>query len=130
MIGAPTSYGAFVDAYLAGDLRDDAATSSAVVCLAAPGTPVVYVSPAFEAHTGYPFREVVGRSLSILQGPGTETEAVGLFRRLIDARASGTIRITNYRRDGTAFLHRCELRPIATRDGEVTHFIAIQRPCA
>ena len=101
---------------------------SAVVCLAAPGVPVVYVSSAFEAHTGYRPDEAIGRGLSFLQGPDTEPEAVSEFRRLIAEGAPGKIRITNYRKNGTRFVHECELRPVRDTDKKVTHFIAIQRP--
>ncbi|MEO0918206.1 MAG: PAS domain-containing protein [Pseudomonadota bacterium] len=111
--------GAEIDA-----LRDH----SAVVCLATPGVPVVYVSSSFEAHTGYTPEEAIGRGLSFLQGPESEPEAVEEFRRLISNGEAGKVTITNYRKDGSRFMHECELRPVQNTEGTVTHFIAIQRP--
>lgn len=113
-------------------LLDDAtwksmAGESAVICTADGGNRVVYVSEAFERHTGYPVAEALGRNLSFLQGPDTEPEAVGEFRRLISGGHAGTVRITNYRKDGSRFLHECEFRPVRDADGRVTHFVAIQR---
>lgn len=99
-----------------------------MICSADPGNPVLYVSEEFEAHTGYSPAEAVGRNLSFLQGPDTEADAVELFRHLLRTGGAGTIRITNYRKDKSRFLHECDLRPVRDGAGKVTHFIAIQRP--
>lgn len=125
---SPNSLEAFVDAHLA-DRPSDFRTHSSVVCLAAEGVPVIFVSDAFESHTGYRPDEVIGRSLSLLQGPKTEEAAVEKFRKLISEGEAGAIRITNYRKNGEAFVHECEIRPIRDGDGKLTHFVAIQRPC-
>jgi len=110
--------------------RAEAAGHSAVICLATTGVPVIYVSEVFEAHTGYKPCEVIGKSLSILQGPMTEAQAVEDFRFLIENQVPGTVRITNYRKDKTPFVHECALRPIKDARGNVSHFIAIQTPVA
>ncbi len=118
----------FVHQRLRGTLKKDVETNSAVICLAAPGYPVVFVSEAFQSHTGYSPSEVIGKSLALLQGDETETEAVEHFRHLLRTGSAGTIRITNYRKNKTRFLHECELRPIHNAEGKLTHFAAIQRP--
>ena len=109
------------------ETRSASTDHSAVVCLATKGTPVIYVSDAFEAHTGYSAQDAIGRSLSFLQGPETEPEAVAAFRKLIATGSAGLIRITNYRKDGTVFSHECAFRPISDSEGTVTHFVAIQK---
>ncbi|MEL6585412.1 MAG: PAS domain-containing protein [Pseudomonadota bacterium] len=121
-------YTDFVDSRLEPETREAAHEHSAVICLAGPGAPVVYVSDAFKAHTGYDSAEAVGRNLSFLHGPKTEPEAVDAFRQLMEAGQPGTIRITNYRKDRSTFVHECEMRPIRDEAGAITHFIAIQRP--
>ncbi len=123
-----STFDTFVAAQDDAALPDDMSEASSVICLATAGTPVIYVSPAFEAHTGYSQSDAVGRSLSFLQGPETEPEAVARFQALIAERKAGLVRITNYRRDGTRFTHICELRPIWSSEGVVTHFVAVQRP--
>jgi PAS domain S-box-containing protein len=128
MTRCSSDFEAFLAACAPGDLPEGVETLSSVVCLATPGTPVVYVSDAFESHTGYSRAEAIGRSLSFLQGPGTEPEAVVRFQDLIARRVPGTVRITNYRRDGTPFTHLCELRPVFDSNGMATHFVAVQRP--
>jgi len=118
----------FLEEHWDSDSHDAVRSYSAVVCLATPGVPVLYVSDAFEAHTGYSPQEVIGRGLTLLQGPDTEAEAVSQFRDLIQNGEAGTVRITNYRKDGARFIHECELRPVHDDSQTVTHFIAIQRP--
>jgi PAS domain S-box-containing protein len=117
---------AAIDQTVEPDGRADAKRSSSVLCSSAPGTPVVIVSDAFEAHTGYKTSEVIGRSLSFLQGPNTEAEAVEKFRNLIANGEAGTVQITNYRADGSEFVHECDFRPVRDSQDVITHFIAIQ----
>lgn len=110
---------------------DDLASGlSAVVCSATPGNPVIFVSDAFEKHTGYAPNEVIGQNLSLLQGPQTEPSSVERFRHLIKQGKAGRIVITNYRKDGTPFEHVCDLRPIRDDNDEVALFVAIQRTIA
>lgn len=107
--------------------QDLAKQHSSVVCAALPGNPVICVSDAFEAHTGYSQQAVIGRNLSLLQGPETEPEAVARFRDLIAKEEAGVVRITNYHADGRLFVHECDFRPVRNAQDQVTHFIAIQR---
>ena len=120
------SFEGFLEAFVDPATRAEVSDRSAVICLAQPGVSVIYASDAFEAHTGYAPEEVLGKSLAILQGPATEPEAVEDFRVLIRNGRPGIVRITNYRKDGTLFVHECALRPIKDKAGKVTHFIAIQ----
>jgi PAS domain S-box-containing protein len=118
----------FVEQRLDADARESLAGQSAIICSADRGNIVLYASEAFERHTGYPLAEAIGRNLSFLQGPDTEEDAVEEFRRLIRTGTAGMVRITNYRKDGTRFVHECEFRPVHDSTGKITHFITIQRP--
>lgn len=109
------------------DITDAVSQHSAVICLATKGNPVIYVSDSFEAHTGYCAQDAVGRNLSFLQGPETEADAIQAFRNMIETATPGFVRITNYHKDGTTFIHECEMRPVLDKSGAPTHFIAIQR---
>jgi PAS domain S-box-containing protein len=106
-----------------------ALSNSAVVCHAAPGNAVIFVSPNFTKHTGYAFEDVLGRNLSMLQGPDSEPDAIERFRSLIAEGQAGTVLITNYRKDGSSFVHKVEMRPIRNAKDELTHFVAVQQPC-
>jgi PAS domain S-box-containing protein len=118
----------FVEDRLDDDARASLLGESAVICSAERGNAVLFVSEAFERHTGYSVEEAIGRNLAFLQGPDTERAAVQEFRRLIDTGSPGMIRITNYRKDGTRFVHECEFRPVRDGTGRITHFVTIQRP--
>ncbi|MEO9824547.1 MAG: PAS domain-containing protein [Paracoccaceae bacterium] len=118
---------AAIDQTIEPDAREEAKRSSSVLCSAAPGTPVVAVSDSFGAHTGYKPSEAIGRNLSFLQGPNTESEAVEKFRTLIANGEAGLVRITNYRADGSEFIHECDFRPVRDEQETITHFVTIQR---
>lgn len=117
----------FLEKAVARNLLEEAKRQSSVVCSAEAGNTVIFASDAFEAHTGYSVKEIIGKNLSILQGPKTEPESVAKFRQLITDCEAGVIRITNYHKDGSLFVHECDFRPVRDHDNKVSHFIAIQR---
>jgi PAS domain S-box-containing protein len=119
--------GEFIERAVDRDDIEDMLGHSSVVCSADPGNPVIFVSEEFQSHTGYSPSEAVGRNLSFLQGPDTEPASVAQFRDLIAKAEAGIVRITNYRADGTKFVHECDFRPVRDTEDRVTHFIAIQR---
>ncbi|MEM9973942.1 MAG: PAS domain-containing protein [Pseudomonadota bacterium] len=127
-VSAKNPFDLFVEHSVAPSEQAQFVEQSAVVCDASNGNRVLYVSSAFESHTGYRPDEAIGRNLSFLQGPETEPDAIALFRHLLKTGAPGKVRITNYRKDNTCFLHECDLRPVRAPSGEITHYIAIQRP--
>jgi PAS domain S-box-containing protein len=91
-----------------------------------PGHPIIYVNAAFEALTGYPAAEVLGRNCRFLQGRDSDPAAVDEIRTAIrDARPVETD-VLNYRKDGTPFWNRLSVSPIFDRDGALTHFVGFQ----
>lgn len=101
---------------------------SLVVCKADGDQETVFVTDAFERHTGYKLSDVRGKNLRFLQGERTDRDAVNLFKSLIQARQKGRIELVNYRKDGTPFIHRVNFRPVFSRKGCVAYFIATQEP--
>ncbi|MEQ8443672.1 MAG: PAS domain-containing protein [Alphaproteobacteria bacterium] len=93
-----------------------------------PDNPIIFVSDAFEMHTGYSRREAVGRNPRFLQGPQTNLEDTAAFRKAIAAGDTAKIDIMNYRKDGTPFVHRVHLKAIRNDAGEITNFVAVQQP--
>lgn len=90
--------------------------------------PIIYVSNEFEAQTGYPPEEVLGRNCRFLQGPGTGPRAVQAIRDAIAAQAEITIDILNYRKDGSEFWNRLRIRPLFDDYGHLLYFAGAQNP--
>jgi PAS domain S-box-containing protein len=89
--------------------------------------PVVYANPSFERITGYETSEILGRNCRILQGEGTDPETVRTVRDAIDERRPVSVELRNYRKDGTPFWNRLDIVPVWNDEGEVTHFLGLQR---
>jgi two-component system sensor kinase FixL len=91
-----------------------------------PDIPIIYVSPSFERLVGYKAEEIIGRNCRMVQGPGTDREAI---RRISIALQEGKVfqgEILNYRKDGTPFWNFLRIAPIRDGSGQVTHFVGTQ----
>ena len=89
-------------------------------------TPVRYVNDGFERLTGYPLSAVRAKNLRLLQGPETDENAVESLREAVSIWEPVTVELRNYRRDGTPFLNRVSLVPMAGSDGAVANWVGIQ----
>lgn len=89
--------------------------------------PLIYANAAFEEITGYSTAEVMGRNCRFLQGERTDPETVTRIREAIASRDSVRVEILNYRKDGTPFWNQLDIVPVDDDDGEVTHFLGLQR---
>ena len=101
--------------------------NSIIISEAAAGYPIVYVNPAFSELTGYGPHEVIGKYPSMLQGPNTDKKVI---ERLNADIARGELfhgRAINYRKDGSEFLMEWKIAPIRNENGEITHYLAIQK---
>ncbi len=88
--------------------------------------PLIFVNPAFERISGYSFSEAVGRNCRFLQGPATDKAAVAALRESIEAAKPLTVRLLNYRKDGSSFWNELSLAPLFDGDGVATHFVGVQ----
>lgn len=104
-----------------------AATNNGIVIAeaTADGWPVTYVNEAFEQLTGYRAEEVVGRSLSLLQGPETEHEPVAEMAAALRDGEECWVTLRNYRRDGSPFWNEVFLTPVEDGDGVVRRYIGV-----
>jgi two-component system cell cycle sensor histidine kinase/response regulator CckA len=90
-------------------------------------TPILSVNGAFERITGYRRQEVLGKNCRLLQGPGTDPQAVRALREAIREGRPIDQEILNYRRDGTPFWNALTVSPIHDEAGRVTHFVGVLR---
>ena len=111
-------------------LRDRAirATTQGIVITDStrPDNPVVYVSPAFEAMSGYSSAEVVGRNCRFMQGPHTDPAAVLRIRETLQTEDGCKLEILNYRKDGTTFWNELSISPVRDAEGRLTHCVGTQ----
>jgi PAS domain S-box-containing protein len=91
-----------------------------------PDNPLVYVNRAFEALTGFPAIEVIGRNCRFMQGPLTNQADVRSMKDAIARREPIDIDLLNHRRDGTPFWNRLMVAPVHDASGSLRYFVASQ----
>ncbi|MEM8655246.1 MAG: PAS domain-containing protein [Pseudomonadota bacterium] len=89
--------------------------------------PIVYVNQAFTRSTGYGRSAAIGRNCRFLQGEGTRKSDVDQLRAGIEAEASVTVDILNYRANGEPFTNRLIVAPVHDDDGRTQYFVGIQK---
>ncbi len=87
---------------------------------------ILWVNEDFCKITGYTLSEVIGKKPSILQGPGSEPEAIMRIRKGLNQRIPLKDQITNYRKNGEAYLCKLIIYPIFDNQQELTNFIAFE----
>ena len=89
-----------------------------------PMMPLIYINSAFSGITGYFLQEVMGASLSFLNGPETDSETVARVAMMLQLNEPVDAELLQYRKDGTPFW--CELRmtPLS-HEGQVVALIGV-----
>lgn len=94
---------------------------------AGPGYPIIYINPALCELTGYSSEELLGKSPSMLQGVKSDKNVLASLKTTI---AKGHVfhgKTVNYRKSGEEFIMEWKIVPIRREDGEISHYLAIQR---
>jgi len=87
---------------------------------------VLYVNAAFTRLTGYTMEEVLGRSCSLLQGPGTDRRTSEEMRLALVEQHSFKGVLLNYRKDGGSFWNEVSITPVLGPGRQLSHYIGIQ----
>ena len=90
-----------------------------------PDNPIIFVNDSFSRITGYARGDVVGQNCRLLQGPGTDPEAVARIRSAIRDGHPCLVELLNYRKDGTPFWNGLTVSPIRGTADRVTHFVGV-----
>ncbi len=88
--------------------------------------PIVACNEAFLQLTGYGHDEIVGRNCRFLRGPGTQAEQTALLREAVAERRPAMVELTNYRKDGSAFLNAVMIAPLFDERGDLAYFLGSQ----
>ena len=91
-----------------------------------PDCPIVYASDGFLKMTGYDAGEVLNKNCRFLQGEETNMDDVKLIGDAVRAGERITVRLLNYRKDGTKFWNLLTVAPVKLADGTVAKFIGVQ----
>nr|AML76342.1 putative LOV domain-containing protein [Chloromonas rosae] len=91
-----------------------------------PDCPLIYASEGFYQMTGYGPTEVLGHNCRFLQGEGTDPKEVQKIRDAMKKGDAVSVRLLNYRKDGTPFWNLLTMTPIKTPDGKVSKIVGVQ----
>mmetsp|Transcript_21837 Transcript_21837/g.47932 ORF Transcript_21837/g.47932 Transcript_21837/m.47932 type:complete len:398 (+) Transcript_21837:102-1295(+) len=91
-----------------------------------PDCPIVFASEGFYHMTGYGPDEILGRNCRFLQGEKTDKADVKKISDAVHQGLSCSVRLLNYRKDGTPFWNFLTVAPVKLEDGTVAKFIGVQ----
>lgn len=103
------------------------AATNAVIITDSFGT-IIWVNPAFTKLTGYSAEEVIGQNPRILKS-GMHDDL--FYEEIWKTISNGNIwsgEIWNKKKDGSFYLYKQTITPVAAFNNEITHYIAIKNP--
>jgi diguanylate cyclase (GGDEF)-like protein/PAS domain S-box-containing protein len=89
--------------------------------------PVVYSNPKIQEITGYHSSEMLGRNCRMLNQANRDQPELAEIRAHLAEATPFTITLQNFRKDGQAFWNQLTTSPVWDENGELSHFIGIQR---
>ena len=89
--------------------------------------PITYCNKGFEKLSGYSREEIIGKNCRFLQGDETDPVELEKLRNAVANHQECTIRLKNFRKDGTPFWNELLVSPVRNNEGSVTHFFGIQQ---
>jgi PAS domain S-box-containing protein len=95
-----------------------------VITEATPPYRALSVSPGWQQLCGYSHDDVLGRPLTLIQGPGTEPDALRALMRAVGMQMLVSVRLTNYTKSGVPFVHQLSCEPLRDPSGETRCFQA------
>ncbi|WP_017717108.1 PAS domain S-box protein [Kamptonema formosum] len=105
----------------------DASSNGIVITDATqPENPIIYVNKGFERIAGYAAEEVTGQNCRFLQSEDSNQPGFQEMRQAIQEQRECSVKLRNYRKDGTLFWNQLSISPIRDASGNVTQFVGVQ----
>jgi diguanylate cyclase (GGDEF)-like protein/PAS domain S-box-containing protein len=104
-----------------------ASVNAIVITCCADGADNVieYVNPAFEQITGYTLAEVKGRNPRFMRVDDSDLHEQQRIHDAVSCRQSVRAVLRNRRKNGEIFWNDLRIDPVASLDGDVTHFVGV-----
>mmetsp|Transcript_41066 Transcript_41066/g.60814 ORF Transcript_41066/g.60814 Transcript_41066/m.60814 type:complete len:796 (+) Transcript_41066:176-2563(+) len=91
-----------------------------------PDNPVTYASQQFLRTTGHSLNQILGQNCRFLQGPDTDPKTVEKVRTSIREGSDCSVKILNYRADGTTFWNQFFITALRDARGRVKNYLGCQ----
>jgi len=91
------------------------------------GPYIVYANPAFEKHMGYELNEILGSSLDLLYGRGTDRQTRAQIRKAMREGKGIRTELLKYTKEGQGYWMDTNIIPLMDESGALTHFASIER---
>jgi PAS domain S-box-containing protein len=111
---------------LVGAVVDNSYFSISIADLRLPGTPLIYVNPAFTRITGFSAGEVLGTTSRVFQDGITDPEAMTQIRFTLENKLACTIEFLDRHRNGEDFWNRLSIFPVVIEENEPRYYVIFE----
>lgn len=107
---------------------EQADSAISVMTVGEAGHQIAFVNSAFEKMTGYPRKEVIGRTAGFIKNRDFHTPgAMDNWRKSVQQGDSTSLTIETQRKDGSWFVRDMEANPVRGSDGAIVSWIGVSR---
>jgi PAS domain S-box-containing protein len=111
---------------LVGAVVDNSYFSISIVDLRLPGTPLIYVNPAFTTITGFSAGEVLGTTSRVFQDGITDSEAMTQIQFTLENKSACTVEFLDRHRNGEDFWNRLSIFPVVIEENEPRYYVIFE----
>lgn len=111
---------------LVGAVVDNSYFSISIADLRLPGTPLIYVNPAFTKITGLSAGEVLGTTSRVFQEGITDSEAMTQIRFTLENKLACTVEFLDRHRNGEDFWNRLSIFPVIIEENEPRYYVIFE----
>lgn len=111
---------------LVGAVVDNSYFSISIADLRLPGTPLIYVNPAFTTITGFSAGEVLGTTSRVFQDGITDSEAMKQIRFTLENKLACAVEFLDRHRNGEDFWNRLSIFPVIIEENEPRYYVIFE----